>query len=227
VDSLIFTLFKDRAFEVKYPEALIEAYCFQSDFYAKYDKDRPRDDNSFEHVHYIGARIQKSVLDKCKNIINQYSNLRIFDSLDLDSFLKETQKRGYLTAELSKLAHDLDKIPRVGFSKATKILHTRYPEIIPMIDNPLQKEYKELKKSEWKRGDWYQLFKDYYDNFLEGQTYDNLCKVHRNLLFLNLTKIRVFDILWWSFLKSKNRDHKGIEWRTIRQVDLRTESASR
>jgi len=215
---LIFTLFKDRAFEVKYPEALIEAYCFQSDFYAKYDKGRPRDDSSFGYVRYIGARIEKSVLDECKNVINQHGNLRIFDSLDLDSFLEETQERDRLISDLSELTRELDRIPRVGFSKATKILHTRYPEIVPMIDSPLQKEYKAL-KPEWKKGDWHQLFKDYYDNLLVKETFDNLSVLHANLTYLNLTKVRVFDILWWSFLKSAKPDYKGIDWRTIRQVN--------
>lgn len=217
VDCLIFTLFKDIAFEVKNPEALIEAYCFQSDFYAKYDLGRPKGNDSFEYVRFIGARIEKSILDRCRNEISYNKNLNILN-LDLDSFLKETPKeRDRLILELSELVQKLDKISCVGFSKATKILHTRYPEIIPMIDNPLQKEYKAL-RPEWKKGDWYQLFKDYYDNFLVRDTYDNLCTLHSNLSFLNLTKVRLFDILWWSYLKSKNPIYKGINWRTIGRV---------
>jgi hypothetical protein len=121
-----------------------------------------------------------------------------------------------LVSKLGELASKLDNILGVGFSKATKILHTRYPRIVPIVDNLLQKEYKSL-KSDWKKGDWYRLFKDYYGNFLVKETYNNLCKVYTDLSFLNLTKVRIFDILWWSFLKSKNLI-KVINWTTIRQI---------
>lgn len=59
------------------------------------------------------------------------------------------------------------------------------------------------RKPQWKEGDWHQLFNDYYASFLVKETFSNLCKNHSNVSFLNLTKVRVFDILWWSFLKSK------------------------
>jgi hypothetical protein len=215
--SLIFTLFSNRVFEVDCPEALIEAYCFQSDFFAAYDLKRKRDDSSYDSVGRIGARTKKDVLEKCKKLIKNHQNLGIF-SLDLDSFLEKTsEEKDRLTLELHELAEELDDVPGVGFSKATKILHTRFPEIIPMIDNPLQDEYRSL-KPQWKKGDWHQLFNDYYDNFLVKETFSNLCKVHSDLSFLNLTKVRVFNILWWSFLKSKNKELKEIKWKTIRQL---------
>lgn len=216
-----FTLFKDIVFDVKYPKALIEAYCFQSNFYAKYDLKRPEGDRSFEFVRFIGARIEKNTLEKCKAEIDRYKDFDMF-KMNLDDFLNKTLKaRDQLVHQLSELAGNLDDIPRVGFSKATKILHTRYPEIIPIIDKQLQKEYKRLtkkQKREWKKGDWHQLFKDYYDNLMVPETRYNLNELHTNLLYLNLTKVRVFDILWWSFLKSKNKDYKNIPWETIKLV---------
>jgi len=202
---------------VKEPEALIEAYCFQSDFYAKYDL-RPRGDESFQYVRFIGARIEKDILDKCKDQINRYKNFSTYDQKGLDWLLRKAiaEQRNRFIFELAELTHTLDSIPRVGLSKATKILHTRYPEVIPIIDNALQKEYK-LLRPEWKKGDWHQmLFKDYYDNFLVKETYNNLDTLHRNLLHLKLTKVRAFDILWWSFLKSKKNK---IDWKTIRQIE--------
>jgi hypothetical protein len=208
---------------VKYPEALIEAYCFQSDFYAKYDLKRPEGDRSFDFVRFIGARIKKNTLEKCRAEIDRYRDFSMF-KMDLDTFLDKTtqETRDQLISKLAELAGKLDDIPGVGFSKATKILHTRYPKIIPMIDNPLQKEYKKLtkeQKREWKKDDWHQLLKDYYDNFLEKKTFDNLDKLYTNLSFLKLTKVRIFDILWWSFLKSKNKDYKGIRWETIKSLN--------
>jgi len=74
---------------VKNPEALIEAYHFQSDFYAKYDFQRPKEDKSFEYVRFIGVRIKKSILDECKAIIYRYKDFSMF-TLTLDSFLNQT-----------------------------------------------------------------------------------------------------------------------------------------
>lgn len=214
---MIFTLFKDREFEVDYPEALIEAYCFQGDFFGDYDLKRRRDESSYASVGSIGARVKNEALQECIRLIRSHKNLGIF-GLSLDSFLNKTaDEKGRYILELHELATELDDIPGIGLSKATKILHTRYPEIIPMIDNPLQDEYGTL-RPQWKEGDWHHLFIDYYDNFLVGKTYSNLCNVHSGVSYLNLTKVRVFDILWWSFLKSKNETYAGIKWKTIRQL---------
>ena len=36
----------------------------------------------------------------------------------------------------------------------------------------------------------------------------------------HLSKIRIFDILWWSYLKAeKLREEKGINWNTIRFIN--------
>jgi len=213
-----FCLFSKRFFEVEDPIALIEAYCFQSNFYESYDFPLMKGQRSFGAVGFIGARIKKSALDKCKEIIiNLYKDNPIF-SLNLCSFLKlkDEEKSDYVRT-LDKLASDLDKVNGVGFSKATKILHTLYPEIIPIIDNALQKEYQKLNPL-WKQGNWNQIFMDYYDNFLVSKdTYKNLCDLHSKLSLLGLTKVRIFDILWWSYLKAKKlNQQKNIEWSTIK-----------
>jgi hypothetical protein len=218
---LIFTLFKDRRFEVAEPEALIEAYCFQSDFYSKYDLERPDGDERYKRVRFIGARIEKNIVDKCRILISQYGDLSVIDEKGLDWLLKKAtiKERDRFISMLSELSHKLDKIPLVGLSRATKILHSRYPEVVPMVDNPLQREYKRL-RPEWRKGDWHQmLFRNYYDNLLEKATSDNLQELHERLSHLNLTKVRIFDILWWSFLKSKDQEHKDIKWKTIRQLE--------
>ncbi len=117
---------------------MIEAYCFQSDFFAGYDLKRRRDDSSYNSVGLIGARVKNDILDECKKVISNHKNLGIF-GLELDSFLKKTpEEKNSLTLGLDRLTQELDAIPGVGLSKATKILHTRYPEIIPMIDNPFK-----------------------------------------------------------------------------------------
>lgn len=210
-----FHLFSKRSFEVSHPVSLIEAYCFQSNFYANYDLLLHKRNRSVEDVNEIGARIKRDLLSRCKAIIKRYKDPNI-SRFDLDAFLKlDDNVRKKHIQELSAIVEELVAIKGIGLSKATKILHTIYPEVVPIIDNNLQELYRKL-KAQWEYGDWNQMLLDYYDNFLFKDTYQNLCNVHYSVSYLGLTKVRVFDILWWSYLKaSKLRDEQKVNWTTI------------
>jgi len=58
-----FILFSKIKFEIPEPIALIECYCYQNDFYSKYDL---LEDKKIEDVNKIGARIKKEVLLECR-----------------------------------------------------------------------------------------------------------------------------------------------------------------
>ena len=64
-----FFLFSKMPFEISEPIALIECYCYQNDFYAKYDLFLEHRDRKIEDVNKIGARIKKEVLLECKKNI--------------------------------------------------------------------------------------------------------------------------------------------------------------
>jgi len=213
-----FFLFSKIPFEIPEPITLIECYCYQNDFYTKYDllKDR-----KIEDVNKIGARIKKDVLLECKKITERTKSLSIF-KYNLDQFLSVNEKdRDEQIKELNEIViQKLLKIKGIGFSTATKILHTLYPKIIPMIDNPLQNKYREKINNAWteKRAD--EIFIDFYNNLQIESNRENLNYIFDELLDNNiqhLSRIRIFDILWWSYLKAeKLREEKGINWNTIK-----------
>jgi hypothetical protein len=159
-----FYLFSKIQFEVTHPIALIESYCYQNDFYANFDVVENR---NIEHVNKIGARIGLDLIESCKPIINNSGYLRIF-RYNLDSFLKLTEatRKKHIRELNDKVFLELMKIPNIGFSKVTKILHTLFPKIIPMIDNPLQEFYRREINPQWKSKDPYPILFDYYNNFL-------------------------------------------------------------
>jgi len=210
-----FHLFSKRSFEVSHPVSLIEAYCFQSNFYANYDLLLQKRNRKVEDVNKIGARIKRKLLTRCKAVLKRYKDPSI-SRLDLDGFLKlDDNVRKKHIQELSAIVEELVAIKGIRLSKATKILHTVHPQIIPIFDTNLQKIYQKL-KPQWKYGDWNQMFMDYYDNFLVKDTYHNLCNVHDSISYLALTKVRVFDILWWSYLKAERlREEQNVNWTTI------------
>jgi len=191
-----FFLFSKISFEIPDPIALIECYCYQNDFYFKYDF---LEDKKIEDVNKIGARIKKDVLLECKKIIERTKNLSIF-KYDLKQFLDlEEKKRNKHIKELNDfIIQKLLKINGIGLSTTTKILHTLYPKIIPMIDNPLQNKYREKINNVWteKRAD--EIFIDFYNNLKMGNNRENLNyifnEVSKNNL-KNLSRIRIFDIL--------------------------------
>ncbi|GAH17046.1 unnamed protein product, partial [marine sediment metagenome] len=115
------------------------------------------------------------------------------------------------------------KINGIGLSTTTKILHTLYPKIIPMIDNTLQKKYREVINDGWTEKQADVIFIDFYNNLKMGSNRENLNYIFDKLLENNiqyLSKIRIFDILWWSYLKAeKLREDKGINWSTIKFIN--------
>lgn len=216
-----FFLFSKISFEIPEPIALIECYCYQNDFYSKYDL---LEDKKIEDVNKIGARIKKEVLFECKVITESTKNLNIF-KYNLEQFLSlEEKDRNEQIKELNEFViQKLLKINGIALSTTTKILHTLYPKIIPMIDSLLQKKYRQVINDGWteKRADV--IFIDFYKNFQIESNRKNLNslfkKVSKNNL-KNLSRIRIFDILWWSYLKAERlREDKGINWNTVKFID--------
>ncbi|GAI22280.1 unnamed protein product, partial [marine sediment metagenome] len=140
-----FLLFSKIPFEVSHPVALIESYCFQSDFYKNYDFLLVERKREVKDVNKIGARIENRLLQKCEAVTESTENLRIF-KYGLNSFLEldDKTRSAYIHELDEKVIAELLQIKTIGLSKATKVLHTLYPEIIPIFDDNLQRKYKEL-----------------------------------------------------------------------------------
>lgn len=219
-----FFLFSKISFEIPEPITLIECYCYQNDFYAKYDLLLEHRNRKIEDVNKIGARIKKEVLSECKKITESTKSLSIF-KYNLEQFLSlEEKDRDEQIKELNEsVIQELLKINGIGLSTATKILHTLYPKVIPMIDNPLQNKYREKINNLWtkKRAD--EIFIDFYKNLQIESNRKSLNhifnKISKNNL-KNLSRIRIFDILWWSYLKAeKLREKIGINWNAIKFIN--------
>ena len=213
-----FLLFSKISFNVSNPIALIESFCFQSNFYSNYDL---KNERKIEYVNRIGARIERDSLRRCKSIISKRSNLSIFRH-KLDGFLKLTERtrNNYIEELCEKVVKKLANINGIGFSKTTKILHTLHPDLIPMIDNPLQELYRKKINLHWTEQQASQIFIDYYENLKLEVNWKNLDKIYDVILknkIPSLSKVRLFDILWWSFLKAKKlKDEKNINWSSIK-----------
>ena len=213
-----FLLFSKISFEIPDPIALIECYCYQNDFYSRYDL---LEDKKIEDVNKIGARIKKEVLLECKIITERTKSLNIF-KYHLEQFLDlEEKNRNEQIKELDDFViQKLLKINGIGLSTTTKILHTLYPKIIPMIDSQLQKKYRQVINDGWTENKSDEIFIDFYKNLKIKCNRQNLNYIFNELPknnIRNLTKIRIFDILWWSYLKAeKLREEKGINWNTIK-----------
>ncbi|MBA7543324.1 hypothetical protein ES705_35654 [subsurface metagenome] len=213
-----FFLFSKIPFEIPDPIALIECYCYQNDFYSKYDL---LEDRKIEDVNKIGARIKKEVLSECKKITENTKSLSMF-KYNLEQFLDlEEKDRNEQIKELNEsVIQKLLKINGIRLSATTKILHTLYPKIIPMIDNPLQNKYRGKINNVWTEKQADEIFIGFYNNLKIETNRKNINYIFDKLLENNiqyLSKIRIFDILWWSYLKAeKLRKEKGINWNTIK-----------
>jgi len=211
------------SFEVPDPVALIESHCIQSDFYKNFDL-IPLEKRKPEHANKIGARIKKEIFldSEFKKAMKEIENLKILKpDNNLDKFLGNldaNQRNDYIKEFNEKAIQRLLNIDGIGLSKATKILHTLHPHIIPIIDNPLQEMYIEKVNEQWAEGKP-EIFVDYYNNLKEDDNWKQLSEVHEEITRnkLGLTKVRVFDILWWSYLRAKKRkqEQKNIKLSSI------------
>ena len=214
-----FYLFSTIEFEIPEPVTLIECYCYQSDFYSKYDVIENR---KIEDVNKIGARLSSKIVLQCKEIVEKTKKLEIFQ-YTIDRFLDiHRQERKKQIKELNDVVfQELFEINGIRFSTATKILHTIYPEIIPMIDNPLQRKYRKEINLSWTKKSADEILIDFYQNLRIEDNRKNLNKISAELTKNNikhLTRIRIFDILWWSYLKAERlKKEKGICWTSIRR----------
>ena len=208
------------SFEAPDPIALIESYCIQSDFYTNFDL-IPIEKRQPEHANKIGARIKKEIFssDEFKKIMKEMENLKILkpDS-ELDKFLNLDEKeRSSCIRDLNeKIIKKLLNVDGIGLSKATKILHALRPRIVPMIDNQLQDEYRRTIKEQWQEVDP-QIFIDYYNNLKERANWENLNEIFRQVSErgFSLSKIRIFDIVWWSYLRARRLENvrlSSIKW---------------
>ena len=212
-----FLLFSEISFEVTHPIVLIESYCFQNDFYSNYDLLKNR---KIEDVNKIGARINQDLLQQCKTIVEDYKNFKMF-RYRLERFIKlnEKTKNKHIKDLSDQVIKELLMLPRIGFSRVTKILHTIYPEIIPMIDNPLQSVYRQINQA-WTENEADKILSDYYSNLMIESNLKNLDRIEDTISKTNLrglTRIRIFDILWWSYLKANQlRQDERINWLSMK-----------
>ena len=214
-----FFLFSKISFEIPNPIALLECYCYQNDIYNKYDL--LLENKKIENVNKIGARIKKEVLLECKEITESTKSVNIF-KYNLEQFLdlEEKKRNGHIKELNEFVIQKLLRINGIALSTTTKILHTLYPKIIPMIDNPLQNKYREKINNVWTQKRAEVIFIDFYNNLQIESNRKNLNylfnEVTKNNL-KNLSRVRIFDILWWSYLKAeKLREEREINWTTIR-----------
>jgi len=211
-----FYLFSKISFEIPDPIALIECYCYQNDFYTKYDLLLEHRDRKIEDVNKIGARIKKEVLLECKIITERTKSVNIFE-YNLEQFLSLDEEDGNKQIkELNEFViQKLLKINGIALSTTTKILHTLYPKIIPMIDNPLQNKYREKINNAWTEKQADEIFINFYNNLKIESNRKNINYIFNEISknnLKNLSRIRIFDILWWSYLKAeKLRKEKGIK----------------
>jgi len=189
-----FLLFSKIGFEVSHPIALIESYCFQSDFFSNFDL---KPDKTVEDANKIGAHIptkkNPKIIKEIKKITKCTKNLKIFGN-DIDSFLKiSNESRNEQIKEFTdKAIKKLMDIDGIGLPKSTKVYHTLHPKIIPMIDNPLLKMYKqEIIKikinTPLSEEQLYQLFVAFYNNFKDETNWHNISQLHEKLSETGIT----------------------------------------
>jgi hypothetical protein len=89
-----------------------------------------------------------------------------------------------------------------------------------MMDNPLQNKYREKINNLWKKKRADEILIDFYKNLQIESNRKNLNHIFNEISknnLKNLSRIRIFDILWWSYLKAERlKGEQRINWTTIK-----------
>jgi hypothetical protein len=89
-----------------------------------------------------------------------------------------------------------------------------------MMDNLLQNKYREKINNIWKKKRANEIFIDFYKNLQIESNWKNLNHIFNEISknnLKNLSRIRIFDILWWSYLKAERlKEEQRINWTTIK-----------
>jgi hypothetical protein len=88
------------------------------------------------------------------------------------------------------------------------------------MDSLLQKKYRQVINDVWTENKSDEIFIDFYKNLQIESNRKNLNYIFDKLLENNihhLSRIRIFDILWWSYLKAERlKEEQRINWTTIK-----------
>lgn len=88
------------------------------------------------------------------------------------------------------------------------------------MDNPLQNKYREKINNIWTKKLADEILIDFYKNLQIESTRKNLNHIFNEISknnLKNLSRIRIFDILWWSYLKAERlKEEQRINWTTIK-----------
>ena len=88
-----------------------------------------------------------------------------------------------------------------------------------MIYNPLQSVYRQINQA-WTENEADKILSDYYSNLMIESNLKNLDRIEDTISKTNLrglTRIRIFDILWWSYLKANQlRQDERINWLSMK-----------
>jgi hypothetical protein len=168
-------------------------------------------------VGKIGARIDREKLPQISVLVDAAGSLPVFH-YEIDQFLKldDEDIRSHVIAACS-IVQSLMRLG-LGLSQCSKVLHTVYPRIMPMIDSMLQEEYRRHIDSQWTPERPEQILLAYYMNLKAEPTANSLdclfSTVSANVPCL--TKVRVFDIVWWSYLRATRLSERHhITWKTV------------
>lgn len=104
--------------------------------------------------------------------------------------------------KLIELVEQLDRIPRISVSVATKILHRQFPHLLPIVDE-LCVRVKHGYKG--RIGDILDSIRR--DMILSESTIDEaLSFLSQRLKSVTLTRVRVFDIFLWAIMNADNKE---------------------
>jgi len=195
---LIKLIINKNEYCIENPLLIIKTFCVLDPSYKKYDSKKLGDDIWLEKAiefsnQGMRARIsgeeKRKIIEKQLELDEKIKELKIFEDKNLlDKNNEEIEK-------LRELFKIFENIKGVKNAKMTKILHKKFPNLIPVVDSIIAKKvYCRKNKS---IDDLIEIIKEIKKDYKKNIIFLEKLKFNLKKENVNLSLLRIFDIMLW------------------------------
>ncbi len=201
-------IINNKEYCIENPLLIIKTFCVLDPSYKKYDSKKLEDEIWLEKaIEFSNKGMRARISDEEKREIRRKKVEEKIKELEISGDKNLLDQNNEEIEKLKELFKIFENIKGIKNAKMTKILHKKFPNLIPVVDSIIAKKVY-LKKNK-SIDDLIEIIKeikkDYKKNvnFLENLKF-NLKKEHRDLSLL-----RIFDIILW--MKGQDSEQKIIK----------------
>ena len=203
-------IINNKEYCIENPLLIIKTFCVLDPSYKKYDSIKLGNEIWLEKTIGLsnqGMRARISGKEKGKIIEKQLELNKKIEELKISGDENLLDKNNEEIEKLKELFKIFENIKGVKNAKATKILHKKFPNLIPIVDSIIaEKVYCKKNKN---MDDLIEIIKEIKKDYKKNVNFLEDLKFNLKKENMNLSLLRIFDIILW--MNGQDSEQKIIE----------------